>query len=135
MRTLRPMLAAPAHRLRAWLQLHRPLARAAVRPSRLTAVSGSILLSSLMATTAMATDSTTPPAQKPANPGAAATAARPATPVISQDALLARQASHDKKLLVLDVRRPDEFAAGHVPGAVNVPHDQLATRLSEVPRD
>ena len=34
--------------------------------------------------------------------------------------------------LVLDVRSPEEFAAGHVPGAVNIPHDQVATRISEL---
>jgi rhodanese-related sulfurtransferase len=34
--------------------------------------------------------------------------------------------------LLLDVRTPEEFAAGHVAGAVNIPHDQLAARLSEV---
>jgi len=37
-----------------------------------------------------------------------------------------------EQALLLDVRRPDEFAAGHVPGAVNVPHDQLASRLAEL---
>ena len=30
---------------------------------------------------------------------------------------------------VIDVRPPDEFAAGHLPGAVNVPPDQLDERL------
>ncbi|GAB2497785.1 hypothetical protein GCM10027266_14810 [Arenimonas alkanexedens] len=34
--------------------------------------------------------------------------------------------------LLLDVRSPEEFAAGHIAGAVNIPHDQLASRLSEV---
>ena len=34
--------------------------------------------------------------------------------------------------LLLDVRSPAEFAAGHVEGAVNIPHDQLAARMSEV---
>ena len=34
--------------------------------------------------------------------------------------------------LLLDVRSPGEFAAGHVAGAVNIPHDQLASRLAEV---
>lgn len=36
---------------------------------------------------------------------------------------------------LLDVREPDEYAAGHVPGALNVPQAELATRLDEVPRD
>jgi glyoxylase-like metal-dependent hydrolase (beta-lactamase superfamily II)/rhodanese-related sulfurtransferase len=36
---------------------------------------------------------------------------------------------------VVDVREPEEFANGHVPGAVNVPQADLATRLNEVPRD
>jgi len=34
---------------------------------------------------------------------------------------------------VLDVRPEAEYAAGHIPGAVNVPHDQLAARLAELP--
>ncbi len=34
--------------------------------------------------------------------------------------------------LLLDVRSPEEFAAGHVPGAVNIPHDQVAARLGEL---
>lgn len=34
--------------------------------------------------------------------------------------------------LVLDVRSPREFAAGHLPGALNVPHTQLRERLDEV---
>ena len=30
--------------------------------------------------------------------------------------------------------RPEaEYAAGHIPGAVSVPHDQLAARLAELP--
>ena len=30
------------------------------------------------------------------------------------------------------MRREAEYAAGHIPGAVNVPHDQLAARLAEL---
>jgi glyoxylase-like metal-dependent hydrolase (beta-lactamase superfamily II)/rhodanese-related sulfurtransferase len=37
--------------------------------------------------------------------------------------------------MVLDVREPEEFARGHVPGAVNVPQSDLAMRLDEIPRD
>ncbi|GMQ76945.1 MAG: metalloregulator ArsR/SmtB family transcription factor [Gammaproteobacteria bacterium] len=35
---------------------------------------------------------------------------------------------------VLDVRPSEEFAAGHVPGAFNLPLDQLETRLHQLPR-
>jgi len=34
--------------------------------------------------------------------------------------------------LILDVRSPREYAAGHVPGAVNIPHAELAGRLGEL---
>ncbi len=36
---------------------------------------------------------------------------------------------------IVSVREPHEFATGHVPGARNLPQADLATRLSEVPRD
>ncbi|WP_336625156.1 MULTISPECIES: FAD-dependent oxidoreductase [unclassified Microbacterium] len=35
-------------------------------------------------------------------------------------------------VLVLDVRRADEFATGHLPGALNIPHTELRDRLDEV---
>ncbi len=33
---------------------------------------------------------------------------------------------------VVDVRTPQEYAAGHVPGAVNIPYDRLAERYMEL---
>jgi len=36
---------------------------------------------------------------------------------------------------LLDVRTPEEFASGHIPGAVNIPVDDLRSRLGEIPRD
>ncbi|MBI1281860.1 MAG: rhodanese-like domain-containing protein [Anaerolineaceae bacterium] len=36
--------------------------------------------------------------------------------------------------LLVDVRTPDEFATGHIHGAVNIPLDTLETRLNEVSR-
>jgi rhodanese-related sulfurtransferase len=33
----------------------------------------------------------------------------------------------------VDVRSAAEYAAGHIPGAINVPHDQLLARLAELP--
>jgi rhodanese-related sulfurtransferase/DNA-binding MarR family transcriptional regulator len=40
----------------------------------------------------------------------------------------------DGQVLVLDVRPAAEYAAAHIPGAVCLPHDQLAARLAELPR-
>ena len=39
------------------------------------------------------------------------------------------------KALILDVREPDEYAAGHIDGAINLPLGQLRQRLEELPRD
>ncbi len=36
---------------------------------------------------------------------------------------------------VLDVRQPEEWAAGHIAGATLVPLGELPSRLTEVPRD
>jgi rhodanese-related sulfurtransferase len=35
---------------------------------------------------------------------------------------------------VLDVRPPEEYAAGHLPGAINVPVDKLEGYLSKLPK-
>ena len=37
-------------------------------------------------------------------------------------------------VVVLDVRPPEEFSAGHLPGAVNIPIHELEKRLKELPR-
>jgi rhodanese-related sulfurtransferase/DNA-binding transcriptional ArsR family regulator len=39
-----------------------------------------------------------------------------------------------KTVTVLDVRPAEEFALGHVPGAVNIPTGELRRRLKELPR-
>jgi phage shock protein E len=51
---------------------------------------------------------------------------------VSQADLLERLERQDPDLVVLDVRSPAEFAAGHVPGARNIPHDLLASRVAEL---
>lgn len=43
--------------------------------------------------------------------------------------------SEQTDALLLDVRTHEEFAAGHVPGAVNIPVDELRARLGELPKD
>ncbi len=37
--------------------------------------------------------------------------------------------------LLLDVREPDEWQAGHAPGAVHIPLGELGARAGELPRD
>lgn len=56
-----------------------------------------------------------------------------ASPVaeITQQQLLQRLDAGTAPLL-LDVRRPDEFASGHVPKAINIPHTEIAKRLDEL---
>ncbi|MDR0252226.1 MAG: metalloregulator ArsR/SmtB family transcription factor [Brucellaceae bacterium] len=41
----------------------------------------------------------------------------------------------DDSVTLLDVRPDDEFALGHLPGAVNIPLEVLEQRLSELPKD
>jgi rhodanese-related sulfurtransferase len=50
---------------------------------------------------------------------------------VAQDELFRRL--REGQVLALDARPEAEYAAGHIPGAVNVPHDQLAARLAELP--
>ena len=42
--------------------------------------------------------------------------------------------AHPSDSLLLDVRTPDEFALGSIPGAVNIPVDDIRQRLHEIPR-
>jgi rhodanese-related sulfurtransferase len=68
----------------------------------------------------------------PASAADPAPAAASRAAPISQADLLARLERKDPDLVVLDVRTPAEFAAGHVPGARNVSHELLASRLDEL---
>lgn len=36
---------------------------------------------------------------------------------------------------ILDVRQPDEYRGGHIPGAKLIPLNELAARIHELPRD
>ena len=42
------------------------------------------------------------------------------------------QQLQQRGVTVVDVRSADEFQGGHVPGAINIPHDQIAARSAEV---
>jgi rhodanese-related sulfurtransferase len=41
----------------------------------------------------------------------------------------------DKPLLVVDVRKPVEFGVAHIPGAINIPVDEIKDRLDEFKHD
>ena len=52
---------------------------------------------------------------------------------VTRDELLLRLESGD--VTVIDVRPREEYAAGHIPGALSLPIDELADRLGELPDD
>lgn len=52
-------------------------------------------------------------------------------PEIEIDELAARGSA----TTVIDVRQPDEYESGHVPGAVLIPLAEVPDRLGEVPTD
>lgn len=55
------------------------------------------------------------------------------TDAVDTEELLRRVDSGDA--VVLDVRPEPEYASGHLPGALHIPLEELAGRLSELPRD
>ncbi|MBA3053467.1 MAG: metalloregulator ArsR/SmtB family transcription factor [Sphingomonadales bacterium] len=57
--------------------------------------------------------------------------ARDALEAVSREDLIARM--QDGLVTILDVRPRDEFEAGHLPGALNIPLSELADRLAELP--
>jgi rhodanese-related sulfurtransferase/predicted transcriptional regulator len=59
--------------------------------------------------------------------------ARDALEAVSRKDLVSRL--RDGLVTILDVRPEDEFALGHLPGAVNIPLSKLEHRLAELPVD
>ena len=51
---------------------------------------------------------------------------------VDEDAL--RRRVRKGEVTVLDVRPPEEYDAGHIPGALSVPLPELAKRLSDLPK-
>ncbi|MEL7141753.1 MAG: rhodanese-like domain-containing protein [Cyanobacteria bacterium J06631_9] len=43
--------------------------------------------------------------------------------------MLAAQLSQEMPPLILDVRSPEEYAAGHIPGAINIEYSQLSEQI------
>jgi len=51
---------------------------------------------------------------------------------IGPQVLAGRLESGDPALLVLDVRSAAEFDQGHLPGAINIPHEVIGPRIAEL---
>lgn len=79
---------------------------------------------------ALALASVAAPACAPAGSSGAGAPAAGGLP--DRDPALACKLVRERGALLLDVRSDEEFAAGHLEGALHVPHDQLASRLDEV---
>ena len=71
-------------------------------------------------------------------------AAAIAAPLASQAAPAKKAAAHAKAAaqqparaqgVWIDVRTPEEFNEGHLQGAVNVPHDQIASQIARISPD
>ena len=45
---------------------------------------------------------------------------------------LAERIQLEQAPLIIDVRSAEEYAGGHIPGALNIPHAELPDRLSEI---
>lgn len=39
------------------------------------------------------------------------------------------------KITVIDVRTPDEYAAGHIPGSLLIPFDEIKVKSDQLPQD
>jgi rhodanese-related sulfurtransferase len=52
---------------------------------------------------------------------------------VTRDEFLRRLEAGD--ITVVDVRPSEEYAAGHIPGAMSLPLDELAERLADLPHD
>ncbi|WP_455358297.1 ArsR/SmtB family transcription factor [Streptomyces sp. SYSU K21746] len=52
---------------------------------------------------------------------------------VDRQELLARAAAGE--VVVLDVRPAEEYAAGHIPGALSIPVGELADRIAELPEE
>ncbi len=90
-----------------------------------------LVLLACAAGTALAEPPAPPAAAAPATPVAAApTAPVPAAPLVPAAQVEASLAHPD--FILLDVRTPEEFRAGHVPGAINIPVQELDARQADV---
>ncbi len=51
---------------------------------------------------------------------------------MDMNSLHGKLSSLGKNEIILDVRGRDEFAEGHVEGAINIPHDEVGSHVAEL---
>ena len=100
------------------------------RSARAGLVLAGVLMAAAMPASATEAASPAPAPEASSMPAAASVPPVRQAPLAPVDALAVIEGASPPQ--VLDVRSADEFAAGHVPGAVLIPHDELAARLAEL---
>ncbi len=70
------------------------------------------------------------PTVTPSEPSVAE--AKTAEPSLDKEPERARRLVEQEGAILLDVRTPEEFEDGHLPGAINIPHDEVPERIDEI---
>jgi len=110
--------------------MSRPFARRHLAARRTLAIFA-LGTAALVAACSPATPGSTPGAAS-STPSAPAAGVQPLPAEVSTaDALALREAG----AFILDVRQPEEWAAGHISDATLIPLGDLASRVAEVPKD
>lgn len=69
----------------------------------------------------------------PSPTGSEAAASSPAPGTLpDRDSALAHRLVEQEGAILLDVRSPEEFADGHIEGAINIPHTEVEGRMAEI---
>ncbi len=64
---------------------------------------------------------------------ASAAVAQQAAVISAQDLKIRMHADH--RTVLIDSRMPDEYQAGHIPGAINIPAEQMKAEKKRLPKD
>jgi len=48
---------------------------------------------------------------------------------------LFKKLQSDQPPVIIDVRSQEDYQAGHLPGAIHIPGDDVTARLFEIPKD
>jgi rhodanese-related sulfurtransferase/plastocyanin len=60
---------------------------------------------------------------------------RKPVPLVSPQRVVEMVRESPSRVVFVDVREPEEFAEGHIPGAINIREQDFAARIGEVPKD